>query len=112
METSRIYKNTETNDYWEVLEICKPYNVGQNTGMTVRVQLICTSDFKNPLDTMSSEDYEEKGFESFNAFVYSEGIDEAAKANDYEAIGDTDSSLIPDEVRLARIELFKQYYGF
>jgi hypothetical protein len=110
METTRIYKSTEMGGYWEVREIEKPYNVGQNTGLYVSLQMISTSDFKNPLDVMSKDEYEEKGYEGFTCFVYSEGIDEAAEANEFKVVGDSDSSLVPDEVKLARKGFYKSHY--
>lgn len=110
MGTTRIYKSIEMGGYWEVREIKKPYNVGQNTGLQVSLQMVCTSDFKNPLDVMSKDEYEEKGYESFTCIVYSEGIDEAAEANEFKVVGDSDSSLVPNEVKLARKGFYKSYY--
>lgn len=109
METTRIYKNTEMGGYWEVREIEKPYNVGQNTGMNVSLQMICTLDFKNPLDVMSKEEYEIKGYESFTCFIYSEGIDEAAESNEFKVVGDSDN--IPDEVKVVREQFYKKHYS-
>lgn len=115
--TTRVYKNTETNDYWEVREIEKPYNVGVNTGLHVGLQLICTADFKNPLDVMSKEEYEEKGYESFTCYVYSEGIDEAAEANEYEVIGNSDwldkikdNTELVSSIKAARKGFYKSHY--
>ena len=105
---TRVYKNTETGCYFEVRDIEKPYNVGVNTGLHVSLQMICTADFKNPLDVMSKDEYEEKGYESFTCFVYSEGIDEAAEANEYEKVGESDR--LPDEVKLARKGFYKSHY--
>lgn len=110
MGTTRIYKSTEMGGYWEVREIKKPYNVGQNTGLQVSLQMVCTSDFKNPLDVMSKDEYEKKGYESFTCIVYSEGIDEAAEANEFRVVGDSDSSLVPNEVKFARKGFYKSYY--
>lgn len=85
----RLYRNTETKDIWALTEVEKPYLCGINTGMSCKLQLVCTSDFRNPMDIMDRNVYDnEKGFESFNAYVFSEGIDAAAEANDYELIGD------------------------
>ena len=111
MDITRIYKSTETGDYFEAYDIDKPYNVGQNTGVYVHLQMVCTSDLRNPLDVMSKEDYEEKGYEGFNSFIYSEGIDEAAKANDYEVVGDSDSSLVPETVKFIREQFYKKHYS-
>ena len=59
---------------------------------------------------MSKDEYEEKGYESFTCIVYSEGIDEAAEANEFKVVGDSDSSLVPNEVKLARKGFYKSYY--
>lgn len=113
-----IYRNTETNDIWALYEVEKPYLCGINTGMHCKLLLVCTADKKNPMETMTLEQYKDEGqgYEDFSAYIFSEGIDEAAAANDYEKLGDFDKLMKDENPEIQEIlkvikAFFKSRYG-